>query len=73
MSAETPFEPDGILRCLNAHGVRYVVVGGLAVAAYGVVRATADLDLVVERSCRRPSSRSTAFDSGWPHCKTYGR
>jgi len=28
--------------------VRYVVVGGLAVAAHGVVRATRDLDLVAE-------------------------
>lgn len=51
MSAEPPrFEPERILRCLNDHGVRYIVVGGLAVAAHGVVRATADLDLVVERS-----------------------
>lgn len=50
MSAEARFEPEQILRCLNAHRVRYVIVGGFAVAAHGVVRATADLDLVVERS-----------------------
>lgn len=35
---------------LNRHAVSYVVVGGFAVAAHGVVRATADLDLVVERT-----------------------
>lgn len=50
MAAEQEFDPEPILRALNGHGVEYVVVGGLAVAAHGVVRATADLDLVVERS-----------------------
>ena len=30
--------------------MRYVVIGGFAVAAHGVVRATANLDVVVERS-----------------------
>ncbi len=33
------------LRCLNAHGVEYLVVGGHAVAFYGYPRATADLDV----------------------------
>jgi hypothetical protein len=32
---------------LNAAGVRYLIVGGLAVVAHGYVRATQDLDLVV--------------------------
>lgn len=47
MVDEASFDPDPILSALNAHGVSYVVVGGLAVAAHGVIRATADLDLVV--------------------------
>ena len=46
MTAETTFEPDQVVRALNDAGVEYVVVGGLAVAAHGVVRATRDLDLV---------------------------
>jgi hypothetical protein len=46
MTAETVFEPDRIVRALNYSGVEYVIVGGLAVAAHGVVRATRDLDLV---------------------------
>ena len=50
MAAEAAFDPEPILRALNGHAVEYVVVGGFAVAAHGVVRATADLDLVVERS-----------------------
>jgi hypothetical protein len=50
MTAEQEFDPEPILRALNDQGVEYVVVGGLAAAAHGVVRATAALDLVVERS-----------------------
>lgn len=35
-----------LLESLSDHGVRFVVIGGVAVAAHGYVRATADLDLV---------------------------
>lgn len=50
MPAERDFDAEPILRVLTEHGVAYLVVGGFAGAAHGVVRATADLDLVVERS-----------------------
>ena len=33
-----------LLATLNEHGVRYVVIGGVAVGAHGYVRATEDLD-----------------------------
>ena len=46
MSADARFEPQAVIAALNGARVRYVVVGGLAVAAHGVVRATHDLDLV---------------------------
>ena len=46
MSNTQRFEPEIVVEALNAAGVRYVVVGGLAVGAHGVVRATRDLDLV---------------------------
>lgn len=46
MSDETRFEPERVVAELNAAGVAYVIVGGLAVGAHGVVRATRDLDLV---------------------------
>lgn len=36
-----------LLEDLNRAGVRYVVVGGIAVIRHGVVRATKDLDVVV--------------------------
>lgn len=40
------FEP--IFEALNATGVRYVVVGGVAVNLHGHQRLTKDLDLVIE-------------------------
>lgn len=33
---------------LNAAGVKYVVVGGFAMALHGVVRATKDIDILIE-------------------------
>lgn len=40
------FEPEAVVAALNRANVRYVIVGGLASGAHGVVRATRDLDLV---------------------------
>jgi len=37
-----------IIQALNEAGVRYLVVGGLAVVAHGHMRFTADLDLVLD-------------------------
>jgi predicted nucleotidyltransferase len=42
------FEP--IIEQLNNNGVRYVVVGGVAVVLHGYARLTADLDLAVDLS-----------------------
>ncbi|CAN5221986.1 hypothetical protein BH20ACT16_BH20ACT16_11600 [soil metagenome] len=38
-------DPEGLLRCFADAGLRYVVIGGLAVNAHGVIRATKDLDI----------------------------
>ncbi len=38
------------LKLLTDHGVRYMVVGGYAVAWHGYVRATADLDVWIDRT-----------------------
>jgi hypothetical protein len=46
VAADDRFEPERIVDALNRGGVRYVIVGGLAVGAHGVIRATRDLDLV---------------------------
>lgn len=43
----TPAAFDEILRRLHEAEVRFVVIGGLALGARGVVRATKDIDVVV--------------------------
>jgi len=45
-----------LARRLNRHGVRYVLVGGYALAAHGLVRMTTDIDVAVApdaENCRR--------------------
>ncbi len=37
-----------VCRLLNDAGVRYVIVGGYALALHGVVRATKDVDVLIE-------------------------
>jgi hypothetical protein len=39
---------EEIVRTLNAAGVRYLIAGGMAVVAYGYVRLTMDLDLILD-------------------------
>jgi predicted nucleotidyltransferase len=41
------FEAGEILRVLAAHGVDFVVIGGIAVQTHGYIRATRDLDIIV--------------------------
>lgn len=43
---------EAVLRALERGGVRYLVVGGLAVVAHGVMRATQDIDLVLDLESR---------------------
>jgi len=40
------FAPERIFSALGEAGVDYVTVGGIAVMAHGVVRATLDIDLI---------------------------
>ncbi len=42
----TEFDLRALLAALHERGVRFVVIGGVAVGAHGYVRATEDLDLV---------------------------
>ncbi len=39
-----------ICQALNTAGARYLVIGGIACILHGYVRATADLDVLIERS-----------------------
>jgi hypothetical protein len=42
----TQFDLHALLEALSKAGVRFVVIGGVAVGAHGYVRGTEDLDLV---------------------------
>ncbi len=44
------FDPERMLRVLEAAGVRFVLIGGMAAVLYGDVGVTIDLDVVPERS-----------------------
>jgi|SRR5215469_6953988 len=39
---------EAIVRALNEAGARYLIAGGLAVLAHGYMRATEDLDLILD-------------------------
>jgi hypothetical protein len=51
-SPRTPEEDDLVKLCasLNAEGAKYLVVGGMAMNQQGLLRATEDIDLLLERS-----------------------
>jgi hypothetical protein len=62
------FEPERILAALNAAGVAYVIVGGIAVAAHGAIRATADVDVVPDPSATNLDSLAAVLnDLGADH------
>lgn len=50
--ATIPLPPDfrEFLKLLNSNKVNYLLVGGYAVGFHGYVRATADMDIWIERS-----------------------
>ena len=45
-----PESYETFLKAMNQSGVRYLVVGGFAVIAYGVDRTTGDMDVWVDNS-----------------------
>jgi hypothetical protein len=47
-------ELAAVVRELNSRKVPYAICGGLAVVVYGYVRATKDIDLLVERASVEP-------------------
>ncbi len=50
MSIDQPLQLGQLLRALDTHSVEYVVIGGIAVGLHGYVRATKDLDIMIEPS-----------------------
>lgn len=48
--------PIELFRLLNAHKVKYLIIGGMAAITYGVPRVTKDIDLLIQAdatNCRR--------------------
>lgn len=45
MDIELPLDFKEFLRLLNAHGVKYLLIGGYAVGYHGYPRATGDMDI----------------------------
>ncbi len=41
-------DPESLLRSLNAHRVRYVVIGAAAFPVHGYARATLDIDILID-------------------------
>ena len=57
-------ELQQLLRALESNGVTYALCGGLAMAVYGIVRATEDIDLLVEET-GLPQVRAVAESLGF--------
>jgi hypothetical protein len=49
---DAPTDPVEVFRALNSHGVDYLIIGGVAVQAYGHVRTTQDVDVIVAPDAR---------------------
>jgi hypothetical protein len=52
-----------IVEALNRAGIRYVIVGGLAVVAHGFVRFTADVDLLLSMEEENLEKTVTALET----------
>ena len=65
----TEFDLRALLEALNEQGVRFVVIGGVAVGAHGYVRGTEDLDVVPDphpENLRRLAEALTELESTLP-------
>ena len=58
-----PDSLEKLFTTLNEAGVRYLVVGGLAVLAHGYLRVTRDLDLVLALDEDNPQRALRCFES----------
>jgi len=56
------FSPAELLEVLNRHGVRYVVIGGLAATIYGSPHVTFDVDIAPERNAENLAKLSSALE-----------
>ena len=61
--AAPPLDRAALLPSLARHGVRFVLVGGLAAQAHGAVRATQDADICPEWSNENLAYLATSLQS----------
>jgi hypothetical protein len=57
----TEFQPQEILAALDRHGVRYVLIGGLAAVLHGSAHVTTDVDVVPEEAVHNLERLSAAL------------
>ena len=66
MTSAPVFEPKEVLRTLDLHGVRYVLIGGLAATLHGSPHVTGDTDVCAARdpeNLRRLARALVALDA----------
>jgi hypothetical protein len=71
--SEAPLDAERILRTLSEHGVDYVLIGGMAVQAYGHVRMTNDADLIPAPEPRNLERLATALRALGAHVLNSGQ
>lgn len=49
MDRHADFQPEAVIRLLGEHGVRYIVIGGLAAVTHGAPLVTQDIDICCPR------------------------
>jgi hypothetical protein len=60
-------QAEEILRVLGEHGVEFVIIGGFALSAHGVIRGTKDIDIVpdpVPENVRRLAAALEDLEAG---------
>ncbi|HUG98583.1 MAG TPA: hypothetical protein VMQ83_05375 [Gammaproteobacteria bacterium] len=76
MDPAADFQPESVIRLLGRHGVRYVLIGGLAAVTHGAPLVTQDIDLCYARdddnltrladALREASAQLRGADPGLP-------
>jgi len=63
------FQPEAVIGLLNRHGVRYVLIGGLAAALRGSPSVTQDVDICYARDQRNLTSLAAALGEIHAHLR----
>lgn len=61
--SEPEFQPERMFQVLEAHGVRFVLIGGFAAVIHGSPYVTTDIDVVPERSPENLARLSEALSA----------